>query len=115
MRVMLSCGEPSGDLYAGALVAALKQRDPAIEVFGLGGERFQAAGGRLVGDFRGLAVTGIIEVLRILPDSYSMFRRLVDEAKRTRPDVLVLIDYPDFNFRLMAAVRRPILMASSTV
>jgi lipid-A-disaccharide synthase len=106
MRVMLSCGEPSGDLYAGALVAALKQRDPAVDVFGLGGERFQAAGGRLVGDFRGLAVTGLIEVLRVLPDSYSMFRRLVDEARRTRPDVLVVIDYPDFNFRLMAAVRR---------
>jgi lipid-A-disaccharide synthase len=106
MRVMLSCGEPSGDLYAGALVAALKQRDGAVDVFGLGGERVQSAGGRLIGDFRGLAVTGIFEVLRVLPDSYSMFRRLVDEAKRERPDVLVLIDYPDFNFRLMAAVRR---------
>jgi lipid-A-disaccharide synthase len=103
---MLSCGEPSGDLYAGALVAALKERDPAIDAFGLGGERFRAAGGRLIGDFHGLAVTGLIEVLRILPDSYAMFRRLVDEAKRERPDVLVLIDYPDFNFRLMAAVRR---------
>jgi lipid-A-disaccharide synthase len=103
---MLSCGEPSGDLYAGALVTALKQRDPAVDAFGLGGERFQAAGGRLIGDFRGLAVTGLIEVIRILPDSYSMFRRLVDEAKRERPDVLVLVDYPDFNFRLMAAVRR---------
>lgn len=106
MRVMLSCGEPSGDLYAGALVAALKQRDSSIDVSGLGGERFQAAGGRLIGDFHGLAVTGIIEVLRVLPDSYSMYRRLVDEAKRERPDVLILIDYPDFNFRLMAAVRR---------
>ena len=103
---MLSCGEPSGDLYAGALVTALKQRDSSVDAFGLGGERFQSAGGRLIGDFHGLAVTGIIEVLRVLPDSYSMFRRLVDEAKREHPDVLVLIDYPDFNFRLMAAVRR---------
>jgi lipid-A-disaccharide synthase len=106
MRVMLSCGEPSGDLYAGALVEALRERDAAVDVFGLGGERFQAAGGRLVGDFRGLAVTGLVEALRVLPDSYSMFRKLVEAAKRERPDVLVLIDYPDFNFRLMAAVRR---------
>jgi lipid-A-disaccharide synthase len=103
---MLSCGEPSGDLYAGALLAALNARVPAVEAFGLGGEHFESAGGRLIGDFRGLAVTGLIEVLRVLPDSYSMFRRLVDEAKRRRPDVLVLIDYPDFNFRLMAAIRR---------
>ncbi len=106
MRVMLSCGEASGDLYAGALVDALRARESSLDVFGLGGERFQAAGGRLVGDFRGLAVTGLVEALRILPDSYSMFRRLIDAARRERPDVLVLIDYPDFNFRLMAAVRR---------
>jgi lipid-A-disaccharide synthase len=106
MRVMLSCGEASGDLYAGALIEALRAREPGIDVFGLGGERFRAAGGRLIGDFHGLAVTGLVEALRILPDSYAMFRRLIQAAKVDRPDVLVLVDYPDFNFRLMAAVRR---------
>jgi lipid-A-disaccharide synthase len=106
MRVMLSCGEASGDLYAGALVEALRTREPDIEVFGLGGDRFKAAGGRLIGDFHGLAVTGLLEAVRILPDSYAMYRRLVQAAKDNRPDVLVLIDYPDFNFRLMAAVKR---------
>ena len=103
---MLSCGETSGDLYAGALVDALRAQDPAVDVFGLGGDRFRAAGGRLVGDFHGLAVTGLVEALRVLPDSFAMYRKLVDAAERERPDVLVLIDYPDFNFRLMAAVRR---------
>jgi lipid-A-disaccharide synthase len=103
---MLSCGETSGDLYAGALVAALRAQESTIDVFGLGGDRFRAAGGRLVGDFRGLAVTGLVEALRVLPDSIAMYRRLVEAAERERPDVLVLIDYPDFNFRLMAAVRR---------
>jgi lipid-A-disaccharide synthase len=106
MRVMLSCGEASGDLYAGALVEALRTREPDIEVFWLGGDRFKAAGGRLIGDFHGLAVTGLLEAVRILPDSYAMYRRLVQAAKDNRPDVLVLIDYPDFNFRLMAAVKR---------
>jgi lipid-A-disaccharide synthase len=106
MRVMLSCGEASGDLYAGALVHALRAREPVIDVFGLGGDRFEAAGGRLVGDYRGLAVTGLLEAVRILPDSYAMYRRLVQAARTERPDVLVLIDFPDFNFRLMAAVKR---------
>jgi lipid-A-disaccharide synthase len=106
MRVMLSCGEASGDLYAGALIDALRARDGAIDAFGLGGDCFTRAGGRLVGDFRGLAVTGLLEAVRVLPNSYAMYRRLVESAKRERPDVLVLIDYPDFNFRLMAAVRR---------
>jgi lipid-A-disaccharide synthase len=106
MRVMLSCGEASGDLYAGALVQALREREPSIDVFGLGSDRFRAAGGRLIGDFRGLAVTGLLEAVRILPDSYAMYRRLIQAARDERPDVLVLIDFPDFNFRLMAAVKR---------
>jgi lipid-A-disaccharide synthase len=106
MRVMLSCGEASGDLYAGGLIEALRARDATIDVFGLGGDCFTAAGGRRIGDFRGLAVTGLIEAIRVLPASYAMYRRLVRAASHERPDVLVLIDYPDFNFRLMAAVRR---------
>jgi lipid-A-disaccharide synthase len=106
MRVMLSCGEASGDLYAGALVEALRARVPEIDVFGLGGDRFNAAGGRLVADFHGIAVTGLLEAVRILPDSYALYRRLVNAARTERPDVLVLIDFPDFNFRLMAAVKR---------
>jgi lipid-A-disaccharide synthase len=106
MRVMLSCGEASGDLYAGALVEALRARVPEIDVFGLGGDRFKAAGGRLVADFHGIAVTGLLEAVRILPDPYALYRRLVNAARTERPDVLVLIDFPDFNFRLMAAVKR---------
>lgn len=106
MRVMLSCGEASGDLYAGALVEALRSREPEVEVFGLGSDRFQAAGGRLVGDFHNLAVTGLMEAVRVLPQSYAMYRKLVQAARDQQPDVLVLVDYPDFNFRLMGAVRR---------
>jgi lipid-A-disaccharide synthase len=106
LRVMLSCGEASGDLYAGALVEALRERHPALDVFGLGGDKLRGAGGRLVADFRGLAVTGLLEAVRVLPDSYATYRRLVDAAKAERPDVLVLIDFPDFNFRLMSAVKR---------
>ncbi len=103
---MLSCGEPSGDLYAGALVAALRQREPDIEVFGLGGERFKAAGGELVADFHGLSVTGLTEALAVLPRSFRTLRLLTDAARTRRPDALVVIDYPDFNFRLMRAIKR---------
>jgi lipid-A-disaccharide synthase len=105
VKVMLSCGEPSGDLYAGALVRALRERDPDLEAFGMGGERLAAAGARLVADFHGLSVTGLTEALRVLPKSWATYRRLVDAARRERPDVLVLVDYPDFNFRLMRSVR----------
>ncbi len=103
---MLSCGEASGDLYAGALVAALRRREPDIDVFGLGGERFKAAGGRLVADFHGLSVTGLTEVISVLPRTLAIMKRLVNAAKAERPQALVLIDYPDFNFRLMTRIKR---------
>lgn len=103
---MISCGEPSGDLYAGALTSELLRRAPSTEVFGLGGEHLRRAGGRLVGDFAGISVTGLTEVVRVLPRSYRMLRRLVAAARAKRPDVFVAIDFPDFNFRLMAGLER---------
>ncbi len=103
---MVSCGEPSGDLYAGALAGEIRRLDPAAEIFGLGGERLRAAGGRLTGDYTGISVTGLVEVLRILPRSYAMLRRLIAAARASRPDVFVAIDFPDFNFRLAAALKR---------
>jgi len=104
--VLISCGEPSGDLYAGALVEQLRQREPELRVLGFGGDRLRAAGADLVGDYRGLTVTGLVEALRVLPSSFAMLRRLVRAARETRPDVLVVIDFPDFNFRLAGAVKR---------
>ena len=106
MKIMLSCGEASGDLYAGALAAELQRRVPAAEIFGFGGERLAAAGAELIGDYEGLTVTGLTEALRVLPRSYAMLRRLVAAARARRPDVFVAIDFPDFNFRLMTGLRR---------
>ena len=104
MKVMLSCGEPSGDLYAGALITQLRQLDPTAEVFGLGGECVAAVGGRLVADYRGLAVTGLTEVLPALPRLWATYRRLVRAAREERPAVFVAIDYSGFNLRLCRAV-----------
>ena len=106
MRIMISCGEASGDLYAGALAEELRAQAPSADLFGFGGRRLQAAGATLVGDFTGLTVTGLTEAVRVLPRSYAMYRRLIAAARERKPDVLVAIDFPDFNFRLMAAMRR---------
>jgi lipid-A-disaccharide synthase len=106
MKIMISCGEASGDMYAGALASELRLRAPAAEIFGFGGRRLQNAGGRLIGDYAPFAVTGLSEALRVVPRSFAMLRRLVDAAREVRPHVFVAIDFPDFNFKLMAALRR---------
>jgi lipid-A-disaccharide synthase len=105
-RLLLSCGEPSGDLYAGALVRELHALDPSLSVAGLGGPQLAAAGGRVLVDYRGLAVTGLTEVLPKLSDLLAARKRLVAYARDERPDALVVIDYPDFNLRLARAVKK---------
>jgi lipid-A-disaccharide synthase len=104
-RFLLSCGEPSGDLYAGALIRELHAIDPQIAVSGMGGPAVAAAGGTLLEDYRGYAVTGLTEAVRQIPRSYTAMRRLVAWARANRPDALVVIDFPDFNFRLARNVR----------
>ena len=106
VRLLLSCAEASGDLYAGALVRALRQREPDLHIAGLGGPHFQAAGGELIADYRGIAVTGLTEALSKIPEVITVRRRLLAAARAATPDALVVIDSPDFNFRLAPAVKR---------
>jgi lipid-A-disaccharide synthase len=103
---MLSCGEASGDLYAGALARELRAIDPTIRLSGLGGPEFAAGGGQLIADYRGLAVTGLTEAIGKLPQWFAVLRRLVAEARESHPDALVAIDSPDFNFPLARRLKR---------
>ena len=104
MRVMIACGEPSGDLYAGALATELRTRQPDVEVFGMGGERLRAAGADLVAHYHGISVTGLTEALSVVPRSLRLLRTLTEAARQRRPGVFVAVDFPDFNFRLMARI-----------
>ena len=103
---MISCGEPSGDLYAGALAAEIRRIEPSAVVTGFGGERLRAAGAALIRDFRGLSVTGLTEALRVIPRSWDAYRALLRAADAERPDVFVPIDFPDFNFFVARAMHR---------
>ena len=105
-RLLLSCGEASGDLYAGALTRELLRIDSSISISGLGGPQFAAAGGRLVDDYREMSVTGLTEWIPKLPRFLAARRRLVAEAESQRPDALILIDFSGFNFRLAPSIKR---------
>ncbi|HUK35080.1 MAG TPA: lipid-A-disaccharide synthase [Vicinamibacterales bacterium] len=104
MRVLLSSGEASGDLYAGALVRELRAISPDVEVFGLGGPQFVAAGGRQIADYRDLSVNGLFEVLGKIPKLAAARAHIVRHADATPPDVFVPIDFWGFNYRLAQAM-----------
>ncbi len=105
-RLLISCGEPSGEFYAAELVAELRKRHPGLEAFGLGGDRLAAEDVRLLAHLRDLAVVGLVEVLSHLRRLKTLFDSVVAEAARSRPDVAVLIDYPDFNLRLARELKK---------
>lgn len=105
-RIFLSAGEPSGDLHGARVAEALRRRWPAVELYGLGGDRLAAAGVQLLAHVDQLAVMGFVEVLRHLPFFFRLMRRVQDEMRRRRPDLVIPIDYPGFNLRLARHARR---------
>lgn len=112
MRIFLSAGEASGDMYGAGLMQALREelrqsgRAQDAEFFGVGGEAMRAAGCDLVVNAHEIAVVGLAEVVRHLPRIYGLFNKTVREVERRRPDVAVLIDFPDFNLRLARRLHR---------
>lgn len=99
-RILICSGETSGDLYGAELVRHLARGDSRLEVFGLGGDRLAAQGADLLAHARDLAVVGLLEVVTHLRRIRRVFKRVLAEVDRRRPDAAVLIDYPDFNLRL---------------
>jgi len=106
LKVLISAGEASGDLYAAALVEALRRRNPGMEFFGCAGPRMQAAGVRPVVDARNIAVVGLVEVVTHIPRIWREYRKLLQAARREAPDLAILTDSPDFHLRLARRLKR---------
>lgn len=108
LRVMIVAGEASGDKHGAKLIAAMRRQSPGIEIeaFGLGGDEMRAAGVDTLFDIRELAIMGLIEVLRALPLFLRVFRRLRRAARERRPDLVILVDWPEFNLRLARKLDR---------
>ena len=102
---MIIAGEASGELHGAGVVAALRARQPEIDILGIGGDRMEQAGCELVYHIERFSVMGLTEVLRHLPFVRRALRRLDGLLESRRPDVLILIDYPDFNLRLARKAR----------
>ena len=100
MKLYFSVGEPSGDLHGANLIAALRERDPELSVIGLGGPRMAAAGANLQKDMSDLAVMGLWPVLKLLPKFFRLLSEVEAKLKSEKPDAVVLIDYPGFNWHV---------------
>lgn len=106
-RVMIVTGEASGDLHGANLIHAARKIDPALEFFGVGGARMSEAGCEILIPAEELAVMGFVEVLAHFPTIWRAFRQLKKVLYGPqRPDVLVLIDFAEFNLLLAAQAKK---------
>ncbi len=100
MKILISAGEASGEMYGAELIEALRRRDAGMEFFGVGGPRMRAASCDTIVDAKELAVVGITEILSHLRKIYGLFDHVIAEADRRKPGLGVVIDAPAFNWRV---------------
>lgn len=104
--VMIVAGEASGDLHGAHLVRALRREAPGLFVCGIGGDHLRAEGVRILLDASRLAVVGITEVLAKLPVVWQALGLAKKLLHSLRPDLLILIDFPDFNLRVARMAKK---------
>ena len=104
--VLIVAGEASGDLHGAHLVRELKALDPSLSFCGVGGANLEAEGVRLIARSSEMAVVGLTEVFSKLRFIAGVFFRLRGMLRKEKPDLVILIDYPDFNLRLASEAKR---------
>ena len=105
MKIMMSAGEASGDLHGARLAKEMLEMEPDVELFGFGGAKMAEAGVRLVRDCRDYSIMGVWEVILGLGRLLQLEKTLVEAMREEKPDLLLIIDYPDFNWRLAAKAK----------
>lgn len=105
-RILIVAGEHSGDLHAASVVQELLRRAPHLTIEGIGGDLMRQAGVRLHAHAGDLAVVGIVEVAARLPAIWRAYRSMIRCLRDRRPDLVILVDFPDFNLRLARRVFR---------
>jgi lipid-A-disaccharide synthase len=105
-RIMIVAGETSGDLHGGNLVKNMRRMDPRLQFYGVGGKNLRDAGVDLIADSSDMAVVGLTEVFDRLGTIIKVMRRLKNSMKDLKPDLVILIDYPDFNLSIAKTAKK---------
>jgi lipid-A-disaccharide synthase len=105
-KIMIVAGEASGDLHGSNLVKEIHNIDPSIRFYGIGGKKLKEAGVKLIASSSDMAVVGLTEVVFKLKFILKVMGLLKKSLREDKPDLLILIDYPDFNLPLAKAARK---------
>jgi lipid-A-disaccharide synthase len=105
-KILLVAGEVSGDLHGSHLVEAIQRIEPEVQFFGVGGEGLKRGGMKLLYPAQSLSVVGITEVFLKLGVILKALRALKKSLEREKPNLVILIDFPEFNLRLAKVAHR---------
>jgi len=105
-HIIIVAGEASGDMRAAGLARALKELDPSLKLTGIGGGYMREAGVECFTDITELAVIGIAEVVKNFGRIKKVFDQTLRQIDITRPDLVILVDYPGFNLRLAREIKK---------
>ena len=105
MKIMFSAGEASGDIHGASLAYEIMKLSPETELIGFGGDLMASAGVRLYRNFKDYNIMGVLEVVKNIQKIFRLLNDLTEFVRNEKPDMLVLIDYPDFNWRLAKRVK----------
>jgi len=105
-KILIVCGEPSGDLHASNLIKDLLSLDSSIRFFGMGGSLCRKAGVDITFDISGLAIIGLVEVFQKIFTVGKAYNSILKKADAEKPDLAILVDYPGFNLRLAAELKK---------
>lgn len=103
---MIIAGEASGDVHGAKLANSIKNRSRDTFLFGVGGIAMKSQGVQILVDIKTLSVMGITEVLAKLPSIYRAMTTVKKALNRLKPNLLILIDFPDFNFHVAAFAKK---------
>lgn len=107
-RLFIICGEPSGDINAGMLAAAILKINPKIKISGVGGAALRNTGAQIYCDIKELSVIGLFDVLKKLPKFLALRKLILQKIDKEKPDAVILVDFSGFNLRLAKAINKAI-------
>lgn len=108
LKIMVVAGEASGDLHGAKLVRALREAAPdtEFEFFGAAGPKMREAGVEPIVKSDQLSIVGLIEIAQALPMFLKAFNKLKQSADSKKPDMAILVDFPDFNLKLAKRLKK---------